>query len=395
MNKWQLFKEFALRPRTILIVYMLIALLITLQRVAMGLNYNFSGGVYSHYNNYLIFKQSWFHLLAGKDLYILYPAEYWDLYKYSPAFALFMGSMAYLPDFAGLAIWNLLNALVLYRAVRSLPLGERKNSMVLWFILIEMITSLQSSQSNALMAGLIIGAFTQLNKGKGIWAALLLVMASFIKVYGAAGFILFLFYPDKIKFILYSILWTVLFALVPLIVTSPEVLLEQYQSWWNMMAADQANSFGFSVMGWLHSWFGLDSLKNIVTIAGIILFFIPLVRYKLYLNDKYRMLFVAHTLLWMIIFNHKAESPTFIIAVSGVAIWYFTEAPARWKNILLLMVFVFTCLSPTDIFPPAIRKELLVPYVIKVVPCIILWTVTFMQLCLLPARNQEGQGYHK
>jgi len=46
------------------------------------------GGFYSHYNNYIIFKQSFYHLIAQKDLYIHYPQEQYDLFKYPPTFAL-------------------------------------------------------------------------------------------------------------------------------------------------------------------------------------------------------------------------------------------------------------------------------------------------------------------
>ncbi len=379
--KWNRFKDFLLKPQTVLYIYVLATILITVQRVVMPKNHAIEGHFYTHYNNYVIFKQAFFHLIAGKDLYIAYPDECWDLFKYSPAFALFMGTMAYLPDFAGLLLWNLINSMVLYKAVRMLPLTERKQSLFLWFVLVEMITALQSSQSNALMAGLIIAAFALMERNKASWATLLLVIATFIKIYGAVGFIIFLFYPGKLRFILWSVVWTVFFAIVPLAVVSPGTLLMEYKSWANMMAADQAASFGFSVMGWLHSWFGLDGLKNYITLAGIILFFVPLLRYKLYNNLIFRMLFLAQMLVWVIIFNHKAESPTFIIAVSGVVVWYYSlETINTWQKTLVYIVFIFTCLSPTEVFPPAVRRDILVPYVIKAVPCILAWVILFSQL---------------
>jgi hypothetical protein len=34
---------------------------------------------------------------------------------------------------------------------------------------------------------------------------------------------------------------------------------------------------------------------------------------------------------------------------------------------------VFTSLSPTDLFPRFIRKGILEPYVVKAVPCILIW----------------------
>jgi hypothetical protein len=42
------------------------------------------------YNNYIIFKQSFTHLYNHQDLYGAYSSEYWDLYKYTPTFAVLM-----------------------------------------------------------------------------------------------------------------------------------------------------------------------------------------------------------------------------------------------------------------------------------------------------------------
>jgi hypothetical protein len=75
----------------------------------------------------------------------------------------------------------------------------------------------------------------------------------------------------------------------------------------------------------------------------------------------------------MVIFNHMAESPTFIIAVAGVAIWFYSQKPTTLNIALLILAVVFTCLSPTDIFSTYVRKEIFQPYVVKAVPCILIW----------------------
>lgn len=393
-----------LQPRTILVVYIMVAIVASLHLISLGThefsmpraddpNRNdiifrpenlerYKGLHITEYNNYVIFRQSYRHLAAGQDLYSIHPTEHWDFFKYSPAFALFMGLLAWLPDAVGLPLWNLLNALVLFYAISRLPLEARKRSLLLWFVLPELLTSLQSAQSNALIAGLIILAYTCLQRGKGHWAALWLVAATFIKPYGAIGFCLWLFYPQKGKFILYVALWTVLFAALPLVATTPALLQMQYQSWAAQLAADQAASYGLSVVGWLKSWFGIDPahIKTPVTILGMLLFLLPLARVQLYKNELYRLLVLAGMLIWVIIFNHKAESPTFIIAVAGVGIWYFASPKATWRTVLLWTVFVFTCLSPTDLFPPVMKANFLVPYNIKVVPCIVVWCVVVVGL---------------
>lgn len=385
MNTKERLAKFITNHNTILIIYILVAAIISLQLISLGANQQFNrdtNNFYTSYNNYIIFKQSFFHLLSGKDMYIHHPTEYFDLYKYSPSFAVFMGMFAYLPDIVGLTFWNTLNAVVLFLAIRKLPFKYSNISFILLFILIELITSLQNSQSNALLAGLIIAAWNSMQRGKPQWATLWLVLATFIKVYGAVGFCLFLLFPQKPRFILYAALWTILLLAAPLCFTTPQLLVYQYQSWANMMAADQAASYGLSVMGWVQKWFGWSNLKEEVTIAGIILFFIPFVRVRMYNHQVFRLLVLSFILIWVIIFNHKAESATFIIAITGIAIWYFAEPATTVRRILLWSAFVLVSLSTTELFI-AIRNEVVEAFALKPFGCIVIWAVIFVRLMSL------------
>lgn len=389
MNKKISFKEIIANHNTILAIYIIVASIVSIQLISLGANQQFNSSYntfYTSYNNYIIFKQSFFHLIHNKDLYIHYPGEYFDLYKYSPSFAMFMGLLAYLPDIAGLILWNSLNAVLLFYAIRMLPFANKTLSFILLFILIELVTSMQNSQSNAMMAGLLIGAFGFMNKGKPQWATLLLVIATFIKVYGAVGFCLFLLYPGKDRFILFALLWTILLLVLPLCVTSPSVLLQQYTSWGNMMAADQAASYGLSVMGWLQKWFGWSDFKEEITITGIILFLVPFLRINMYKDKVFRLFILAFMLIWVIIFNHKAESATFIIAISGICIWYFAQPPSTFRTILLITAFIMVSLSSTDIFI-SVRDTITDRFALKPFACIIIWVHVFIQLLILKQRN--------
>lgn len=392
MNIQTRFANFIANHNTVLIIYIIIAVIISIQLTSLGPNQQFNheaNNFYTSYNNYIIFKQSFFHLLSGKDMYIHYPGEYFDLYKYSPSFAVFMGLFAYLPDFVGLSLWNMLNTIVLCMAIRGLPLGNKAISYILLFVIIELVTSLQNSQSNPLLAGLMIAAWNSMNRGKPQWATLWLVLATFIKVYGVAGFCLFLLYPKKPAFIAWSIVWTILILFLPLVFTSPQMFVFQYKSWMNMMATDQAASYGLSVMGWAQKWFGWNNMKEELTLAGILLFFIPFLRVKMYRIPLFRLLILAFILLWVIIFNHKAESATFIIAVSGIAIWYFSEPPTPLRTILLWLAFLLVSLSTTELFI-SVRDEITEPYALKPFGCIIIWVVIFARLISLSAHAGEA-----
>ncbi len=360
----------------LVIILSIITLVITGQSFLLGMN-SFDGNLqYTHYNNYRIFVDSYFHLIQYKDLYQLYPLEHWDLFKYSPTFALFMAPFAYLPEYIGLFLWNLLNVLILFFAIWKFPIeGPKTRLLMLAIVLVELITSIQSSQSNAMVAGLIVLAYICLEKNKIAWATLFVVLTVFIKIFGLLAFVLFLFYPQKIKSIAYTMLWTIVLIALPLIVVSPEQLLFQYKSWGKMLANDHSISYGLSVAGWLYNWFGVTISKNIILLVGAIVFLLPLLKFKCFKENVFKQLYLASILVWVVIFNHKAESPTFIIAVTGIAVWYFAQ-PHKHKifnTSLLIFAIVFTVLSPTDIFPKVLRENLVIPYVLKALPCIFIW----------------------
>jgi hypothetical protein len=364
-------------------ILILIVLAITSQSILRSpKTFEPNGITYTHYNNYIIFKQSYFHLIENKDLYTLYPNEHWDYYKYSPTFSLLMAPLAYLPDGLGLFVWNALNVFVLFFALWKLPMQtDKKRLFTFGFILIELITSLQNSQSNGLMAGLLIFAFILLEKKQLHWASLLIVLSIFIKIFGLVAFALFLFYPNKLKSFLYTVGWVILIAILPLFVVSITQLTFLYQSWLALLQNDHSISLGFSVVGWLYSWFGVDA-KNLVLVIGAVLCCLPLLNYKCFNSLPFKLYFLASLLIWVVIFNHKAESPTFIIAISGVAIWFFSQRLKTENLILILFAFVFTILSPTDLFPKNIRVHYIVPYVWKVVPCIFIWLKIIIDLLL-------------
>lgn len=235
------------------------------------------------------------------------------------------------------------------------------------------MTSLQNEQSNGLMAGLIIFAFGLLERRNYFWAAFCLVFSIYIKIFGLVAFALFLFYPQKWRLAGYIILWSTILLVLPLFVVQANYLVFLYQSWQDMLSHDHYISDGFSVMGWLKTWFGLKISKMAVLLTGAVLFCAPLFRFRLYGDYFFRLLMLASIMIWVLIFNHKAESATFIIAMCGVAFWYLPQERTNINRILFILAIVFTSLAPTDIFPKFIRDDFFKPYVIKAVPCILIW----------------------
>ncbi len=332
------------------------------------------GRLYSNYNNYQIFERSFHHLKAGQDLYILYPDEHWDLYKYTPTFSVFFGFFSLFPDWLGLNLWNLLNALVFFVSVYYLPrLNQYQKGLVILIVLIELLTSLQNEQSNALIAGLTLLSFALLERNKPFLAAFCITFSVFIKLFGILGFALFIFYPNKLRSIAYAAFWTLFLLLPPLLFVDPGQYVNLLSSYVDLLIDDHHISYGFSVMGLLNSWFSADVSKKAIVMLGAVVFLLPLVRIKMYKEVMFRYLFLCSALIWVIIFNHKSESPTFIIAMTGVALWFVLSKKSILNTALFISAIILTTLSPTDLFPAYLRNEFVKPYVLKALPVILIW----------------------
>jgi hypothetical protein len=359
------------KRRVLVVVYVLLALAVSFQQY-YGPRKHLWGGTYTHYNNFQTFRHSFPNLVAGRDLHAPHPEQHGDLFKYSPAFALFMAPFWYLPPLPGLILWNLVNALAIFAAVRLLPLpGDRLKALILWFILIELITSLQNSQSNGLMAGLLLAGFALLELRRTALATLALSLSVFIKLFGLPAFLIVLCYSGQRKRAVgYSVMWFALLAVIPLSVTSWEHLVNTYETWYAVLAADTHGPGHLSVGGWMYSWFGLEIPKSLLLVVGAVLLTAPLWRRDSFGAYPFRLLYYASILAWVIIFNHKAESSTYVIALTGIAIWYFTQTPVRIRTVLFVGAFVLASLSPTFLFPAFLRSALVYPLKLKAVSCI-------------------------
>ncbi|SFQ59161.1 glycosyltransferase family 87 protein [Hymenobacter arizonensis] len=382
--------NFAARLRTSLLnpyvlgaVYAVLTIIISVQHYLKGPG---------SYNNYLIFVKPFFNLLAEKNLYLEYPEYYYDTYKYSPTFALFMGPLALIPAWLGLMIWNVVNSVVFYFAALRMFPDTRRQAIFLLLVFFDVLTALHNSQANCLLAGLMIWTYVHLKDRRAALAGLCLALAAFIKVYGIAVGLLFLFYPGFWRNSLWAAAWMVVLAFMPLLVVSWPAFLMIYQGWYDIVR-ESATGIQLSVIGILQSWFGFPlQYKGIVQALGMGLLLLPLVRWRSWSHPDYQRLYLCSLLIFVVIFNQMAESPTFIIAVTGFMLWFMYYG--RYTRLgwpLFWFAFIFTSLSSTDLMPSYIRETYLDVYKMKAVPMVVAWLVIQVQL-LVFARRQSLIG---
>jgi hypothetical protein len=235
-----------------------------------------------------------------------------------------------------------------------------------------------------MVVAFIVLAFCSFEKGKISKAAFFIILAAFIKIYALAALILFLLYPKKIQFILYSLLWSLIFIVAPLCLITVDQLLFQYHNWYALtISVHTSEETGInpniknplSVMGLLKSWFGMNLPSVYIQLAGTILMCLPLIKVTCYKNVNFRFLLLSSILIWSMIFNHIAESASYIVAIIGVAIWYSVDKKSTLSKALILATFIFSILSPTFLFPTYLREHIVQPYVLKALPCIVIWFI--------------------
>ena len=330
-------------------------------------------GVAHQNNNYLIFRAASLHLLHGQDLYAAYPALHFDFYKYSPTFALLFLPFAVLPFALSMLLWNALNAGVLYVSI-GMVLPRRAATMARAIVFLDMLGSLQNVQSNALVSGLIILTFIASEEGRPILGSSFAGVGTAIKLFPIAGLSFAIFHPRKVRVAIAAAGGIIVLLVLPLLVTPWPVLTTQYASWHAIEAKDALDR-GFTVMQMVELLFHRGWPNWPLQAGGTLLLLAPVLLRRNRGSDwSHRLTYLCSVLMFCVIFNHQSESPTFVIAVTGAAIWFAALAkptPMEWA--LFVFFVVCTILASSDAMPRAIQKAVFDRYHFKTVPAILLW----------------------
>jgi hypothetical protein len=335
--------------------------------------------------NFIIFKTTSQRFLSQANLYDY--IEYniiFDKFFYAPQFALFFMPFAFLPLKISVFLWLLLGALLLYFAIQKLPLDNGQKTVFFYIILIDLVNSLQNLQTNAINAAFMLLILVYLSEGKPVFSALCIAICISIKIYPAMAGLLFLFYPKKMNLWLGSAIFILLFFLLPLVFIPREYFISSLQTWTSTVLEDANDKFignSPSLVGINYTWLGRPFNHFYIQATGLALTFLPLLKlFRKKHGVHFSLLYLAFIMLFVVIFNHATESPTYIIATCGAAIWYVISPKDRLNNMLFIILFIGCILTPTDLYPAWLRKEIFIPYKVRVIPCLLIWLKIFYEL---------------
>ena len=307
--------------------------------------------------NFSIFCNSFTHLINHQDLYTLYSGENTDYFKYSPTFALFMGLFAILPRAVGAFFWDLFITGVLAYALVSIK-GVNRRTLFMLFIIVCSYGSLRVFQPNIVIAAIGVFFTLSLERGKTTLSAILIACAAFIKIYSVFPVILILFYPKLIKkFSIQIIIFGCLLLILPLVVVSVPELINIYKSWLHLLKADSFG-YGLSMIGFVDYFFHLSHsghfIYELIPLLMTVSFIVYLSRFK-QASHNLVLNVLAFIFIYMVIFNHRAELQTYIIASIGVAIWFFRSKKMMVDTVLLLIIIALSLVTETRFVPQSLR----------------------------------------
>jgi hypothetical protein len=374
MSLFSPIKKLALSPYFQPALLVIICVIVTLQAVSQD-----------EIANFVIFKTASQRLLAHQNLYeyISYGNIY-DRYFYAPVFSLLFTPFKLLPVSISVFLWLLVGALSFYYAIQKLQITNVQKNIIFLIAFADLVNSLQNIQTNSLNAAFMLLIFSSFQSNKPVVAGFFTALCLSIKIYPAAAALLFLFYPNKFRFLTAAFLFTLFLFSLPLLVVPCTYYINSLQSWCKTLVSDTEISEiwqSSSLIGINYTWFPKALNHFYLQLGGLLLVFLPLLKIlKNQVDKHFILLYLSLLMIFVVIFNHAAESPTYIIAVTGAAIWYSLSEKSSFNNILLVFLFIACILSPTDIFPHWLRKEYFEPLKIRVIPCVIIWVKILYEL---------------
>ena len=307
------------------------------------------------YANYLVYSDSTIDFWNGVNPYSQqFVDDHGRYFLYTPVFSVLFTPIAVLPKWLGPFVWNLGNYTLFALSVFTLPKRyDAYKVKIFLFLLLILEESVFPFQFNIVVAYLFLFSFSLLERGRGFWAVLLIMISATTKVYGIVELLILFCYPNVLKRMGFAALTGVALLLLPALHTGLDGLLPCYTNWWHMLSQHQSSATYVSL---LYAWplkYVLDHYRivQLLTIAVVItLFFLNHHRWK---DFAFRAITLGVLMGWIILWGDSSETHTYLIALSGYMLWYWLkERHSLFDKVLFWALLVFFGIIPTDVLVP-------------------------------------------
>jgi len=292
--------------------------------------------------NFHVFRVAAFDLVHRRDLYQKHAEDY---FKYSPTFAFLFLPFACLPPWLGAPLWSLANFMAAFFGIERVmdDPGEKRVALLVAFAGILLATD--GDQSNLLVAGALLLSLHAFERRQMRTGAALVTGAAFVKLFPAVGAVFALLARRRREAFRALAVTGVVWLALPILVMRPRTLAREYASWGHLLSWDHANH-GWCVMSVLQDALHLPVSSFAVQIAGMGLEVLPVVLGVVLGTDaRWRRTFACSLLVFMVLFNHRAEYASFVLSAIGAAVWYAGTRP-RSKLVGALVALAIVAPGP-------------------------------------------------
>ena len=307
--------------------------------------------------NYFDYQDSTRMFWEGLSPYNLEYAQAHCIYfLYSPVFSVLFAPIFFLPWWLGPYVWNIGNYCLFTLAIKTLP--QQYDKYKHWIFLFLLPVALQTIfcyQHNIIVCYIYIFAYSLLERGKGVWAVLLIMISACTKVYGAAELALLLCYPKTWRNLALAVVFGALLICLPLVNNNFDNPFVLYQQMFDMIASHHSDSdfIGILFARGLKPYL-LPNYRMVQMIVFALLGIAFFARYKRWKEFSFRVEALAVLTGFMILFSDCPETHTYIITLPFYAMAFWMRERRTWFDwtVFWLLVINFGIL-PTDILCPA------------------------------------------
>lgn len=352
----------------------------------------FNGGFF---NNFLIYGGATENFFAETPLYLTYTDRYADINHYGPLFAFIFYPFTLLPLLPALLLWLAGSALLLWYAIKTLPLPSKTRAIVMLFAAIELYNAAAYQQFGIVTTALIVLTFSMIIRQKEGAAALCIVIGTLVKVYGIVGLAFFFFIePRRMwRFVGYMALWSVVLVGIQFLAVSADYLVKQYGDWVREISVkDLQNRFAVyqnrGLLGMVRKVSGSIYYSDLLLmLGGMVLFLLPYLRFKQFSARGFQLSVLASVSLFLVLFSSGTETCSYLSAVLGVGLWVVSRPLPKlgvWGWFVVVFV-VFGSLA-NAILPPSAYHGWFFPYALKALPFTVAWLTLMFEMLTLDYR---------
>ena len=346
----QQFIRFWSSPKCVFWLGMLTAFVATLLEVMRGRN-----------ANYIVYADATRMFWEGVSPYTeSFVEEHGRYFLYPPVFNVVYAPILLLPRWLGSFVWNLGNYCLFFLSIKTLP--ERFDTYkhrTFLFLLPILLQAVFCYQYNIVVCYLFLFAFTLMEKGKGHWAAVLIMLSATTKIYGGIELAMLLMYKKPWRNIGIAAVCGAAFLALPALNFNFDQPLSLYGKMADMLST---HNDAVDYVGILYAQ-GLKSLllPNHYLVQGGVLLLLAagfFARYKRWSSPVFRTQCLAVLMGFIILFSDCPETHTYLIAIAGwlLAFWLQPQR-TRIDWILFWLLFVNFAILPTDVLcPPKIHE---------------------------------------